>query len=138
MSGEEQDQAVVARRPLLPRNNDLGFRVVANRHNRHCLDALTDDFGIADEVVTGVAGHDAIAFGVRAERQAPTVQQNVIRAQVELVVLPLAALPYHSHAPTASFVADRLWLNDAPHFHFVAVRHRQTLVDFEQRYPLSH
>src|SRR5262245_32971528 len=84
----EQLQAiVVAFGPLGATDDDLGLGAVAHRNDRAAFDALADSLGLADQVVAGIAGHDSASFGVGAERQGPTVQQDVVGAQVEILLL---------------------------------------------------
>src|SRR5262249_37995149 len=90
---EQSLTIVVAGRSLHRGDDDLGFGTVADRDGGPAFDALANRLGVAHKVVTGIAGHDAIALGVGAEGQAPSVQEDVIGGHVKVKVFPLAALP---------------------------------------------
>ena len=55
-------------------------------------------------------------FYVRPERNVPAVQEDVVRGQFKVKLLPLAALPHDRHALPAPLVADRLRFENRPHF----------------------
>jgi hypothetical protein len=68
----------------------------------------------------------------------PAVEQDVVGSQVEVLLFALAALAHDGDALAPSLVSHGLRFENRPDFQLVAVRHRHTVVDLEQRYPLSH
>src|SRR6516225_6196553 len=94
--GVKKDKVVVgATDSRFAGNENLGLSAVGDRSDGPALDTIADHLGIADEVVARVTGEDAAAFRVGAERLIPPVEQDVVRAHVEVKGSSLTSLTYN-------------------------------------------
>src|SRR5262249_9024133 len=91
----------------------------------------------ADEVVASVPCPNPAAFGVRAKRQIPTVEQDVVRSEIKKELFALAALTDNRQPGQALLIADPLGFQRLAHVKFIPMRHVKAFVDLEKSHTLT-